>query len=447
MADILVIDDDLSIARSFERFLTHEKHSFRIAGGAEEGLRFIAERAPNLIFMDVRMPGLDGIQALPLIRERCPDADVVIMTAYSSSQTSIDAMRAGAFDLLIKPLGLDQLKAIIARVIEAQRVRARLEADPVSAGDDGAPSLVGESPQMHAVFKVIGRLATLDVPALIVGERGTGKRVVVATIHTNSPRRDQALTVIDCRGSEGAAELQAVLDGSVTGTVQLVSVEALSVRDQAKLAGLLQASGQPASARVMASTEMDLPDLVRRGEFNRDLHESIGVVTLRLPPLRERRDDIPRLVDALLRRLSSELGRQVRGVDNHVQRLFREHPWPGNIIELSNVLRRAAILSATDVIAVDDLGDSLALPRQPVRRSIDTDLGRAAREALAARLAAGVAPNESPYHDVVTVVEEALVLEALDMTHGNQLKAAELLGVNRTTLRKRASSAKGESSA
>jgi DNA-binding NtrC family response regulator len=438
MADILVIDDDLSIARAFERFLTHEQHSFRIAGGAEEGLRLIAERVPNLIFMDVRMPGLDGIQALPMFREHCPDADVVIMTAYSSSQTSIDAMRAGAFDLLIKPLGLEQLKAIIARVLEAQRVRVKLVDSPVAAVDEDTPSLVGESPQMHAVFKMIGRLATLDVPALVTGERGTGKRVVVATIHANSPRRDQPLTVIDCRGPEADAELRSVLEGAVTGTVHLAAVEALSVGNQTRLAAVLR-PGQTLKVRLMASTEMDLADLVERGEFNQELREAIAVVTLRLPPLRERRDDIPLLVEILLRRLSSELGRHVRGVNGQVQKLLREHPWPANIIELSNVLRRAAILSATDVITVDDLGDGLSVQRQPARRLTDTELGRAAREALTSRLAAGVAPNESPYHDVVTVVEEALVQEALDITKGNQLKAAELLGVNRTTLRKRAS--------
>lgn len=438
MADILVIDDDQAIARAFERFLTLERHEFRIAGSAEEGLRLLSERVPNLIFLDVRMPGLDGLQALPLIREQCPDADVVIMTGHSSSQTSIDAMRAGAFDLLIKPLGLDQLRAIIARVIAAQQVRARLQARPL-ASDVADVGLVGESPAMHAVFKTIGRLATVDVPALIVGERGTGKRVVVATIHANSPRSGEPLTVIECRGPGGPEELQAVLNRSVTGTVQLATVEAMPLREQARLAAALRDTTAPLRARVLASTEMDLAALVEQGDFNRDLYEAIAVVTVRLPPLRERRDDIPLLVDVLLRRLSAELGRTIRGVDGHVEQRFREHSWPANIIELSNVLRRAAILSATDVITIDDLGDSLTTQPRPPRLA-DSDLARAARAALASRLAAGVGPDESAYHLVVSEVEEVLVQEALNITQGNQVKAAELLGVNRTTLRKRAPS-------
>lgn len=437
MADILVIDDDQSIARAFERFLKHDRHEFRIGSSAQEGLRLLSERIPDLVFMDVRMPGLDGLQALPMMRAQYPAADVVIMTAHSSSQTSIDAIRAGAFDLLTKPLDVEHLRSIIAKVTAAQAVRTKVAAAGEADEFEGS-ALVGDSAAMLDVFKLIGRLATLDVPALVVGERGTGKRMVVSAIHGNSLRNDRPLHVIDCAGPDPTTELDPLFNRTLSGTAHLVGVEALSPRHQAHLAVLLRDRVSSPTARVVASTAVDLAELVERGEFNRELFEDLAVITLHLPPLRERRDDIPLLVDFLLRRLSRELGRPVQGVDAMVMRQFREHSWPGNIAELANVLRRAGILSSTGVITVDDLGDSLTTRRNAVRRSGDAGLTRAAKEALRERLAVPAAPDASVYHDVVSIVEEALVQEALDITDGNQVKAAELLGVNRTTLRKKA---------
>ncbi|TAK15617.1 MAG: sigma-54-dependent Fis family transcriptional regulator, partial [Acidobacteria bacterium] len=283
-----------------------------------------------------------------------------------------------------------------------------------------------------------GRLATLDVSALVVGERGTGKRSIVAAIHENSARRNQPLTLIDCHGPEAGAEIQRLCELKIVGTVHLVHVEALVTRDQLRLAACLREHAGQLPMRLIASTEMDLGPLAEQGEFDRELFDELAVITLRLPPLRERRDDIMPLVEVLLRRLSREIGRPIQGIDPAVAKLFRGHSWPANISELASVLRRAGILSATGVITPDDLGDSLTARRQSVRRTGDSALAKATREALRERLAA--AGEGSPYHDVVGIVEETMVAEALDITGGNQVKAAELLGVNRTTLRKRAQS-------
>jgi DNA-binding NtrC family response regulator len=438
MADILVVDDDQAIARAFERFLKFDRHTFRIASSAEEGLHLLAERAPDLVFLDVRMPGLDGLDALPRMREAFPAVDVVIMTAHGTSQTSIDAMRAGAFDLLAKPLDVDQLRAIIAKVAAAQLVRAKVGV-AADAGNENAALLVGESPAMRDVFKLIGRLATLDVPALVVGERGTGKRLVVGTIHANSARSGDPLTLVDCHAPDVSTELDAALRPTSRGTVHLSGIDGLPARDQARLNVALRARFPSEGARVIASTATNLIELSTAGEFDRELAETLGVITLTLPPLRERRDDLPRLVDVLLQRLSREVGRSIQGVEPEVERMFREHTWPGNIAELANVLRRAAILSATGVIGVDDLGDALSARRTSARRGTDTALGKAAKDALRDRMTPAPGNNtDSLFHDVVAVVEEALVQEALDITSGNQVKAAEMLGVNRTTLRKKA---------
>jgi len=190
--------------------------------------------------------------------------------------------------------------------------------------------------------------------------------------------------------------------------------------------------------RLIGSSELDPSTLVEQGEFDRELYDELSVITLRLPPLRERRDDIAPLVEVLLRRLSRETGRTIQGIDSAVAKMFREHSWPANISELASVIRRAGILSSTGVISAGDIGESLAERRHSVRRTGDSSLAKATRDALRDRLAAGGAPDSSPYHDVVSVVEETMVAEALDITGGNQVKAAELLGVNRTTLRKRA---------
>src|SRR5689334_17841572 len=193
MADILVVDDDQSIATAFERFLAHEGHEYALASNAEDALRLVEERRPALVFMDVRMPGVDGLQALKTLRGRYPDVYVVIMTAHGTSQTSIDAMRAGAFEYVTKPLDLDELRTVIGHALSAKASVA-----PAAGAQPARTALVGDSPGMQEVFKLIRVLAANDVPALVTGERGTGKELVVATLHDNSARRDQPFITIDC---------------------------------------------------------------------------------------------------------------------------------------------------------------------------------------------------------------------------------------------------------
>ena len=192
MADILIVDDDQAIATAFEHFLTYEGHTFRLASSAAEGMTLLEQRLPDVVMMDVRMPGVDGVTALQQMRRRFPDLYVVMMTAYSSSQSSIDAIRAGAFDYLTKPLDLDQLRGVIGRALAAQHASGE-SSSAATAGLEPPVMLIGDTPAMREVYKMIGRLATNSVTALIVGEHGTGKGLVVATIHGNSARRDRPL--------------------------------------------------------------------------------------------------------------------------------------------------------------------------------------------------------------------------------------------------------------
>jgi two-component system, NtrC family, nitrogen regulation response regulator GlnG len=439
MADILVVDDDQSIANAFGHFLSFEGHTYRLASNVPDALEMIAERSPTLIMMDVRMPGVDGLQGLKEIRSRFPGVDVVIMTGYGTSQTSIDAIREGAYDYLTKPLDLDELREIIRKVLAAHRTRPTPDAY-TSAEPAAQPVLVGETAAMRDVYKMIGRLATNDVPALVLGEHGTGKRLVIATIHDNSPRRDRPFLAVDCRTLPDAA-IEAELFEQATGTVQLAGVDSLPLALQSRLARALAhdgaRGGSRLQARVLASSEKDLGELVAAGTFSRELYQTLGVITLRLPPLRDRRDDIPLLVRHFVQRLNAYLNRTILRVDDEVSRLLQEYAWPGNVAELEVVLKRACIVARSDVITTDEIG-GLGDSRFPARQDVESTLVRAVRTALQERLVeSSGAADASAFHDIIDLVETALVKEGLAITNGNQLKAAAILGVNRATLRKK----------
>jgi DNA-binding NtrC family response regulator len=441
VADILVVDDDESIATAFQHFLTYEGHSFRIASNAEDATMLMTERQPNVVIMDVRMPGVDGLQALEEIRSRFPDVYVVIMTAYGTSQTSITAIRQGAFDYVSKPLDLDRLRSVIDKALEAQTIRDNANATIVLDGVSKGVALVGETAAMHEVYKMIGRLAANDVPALIVGERGTGKRLVVKTIHDNSTRREQAFLSLDCASIPEAA-LETALFGQDSGTVHVGAVEALTPLLQGRLAHALtdqRSSGidrRSLAARVLATTEKDLLEEVRSGTFNRELYDVLAVITVRLPTLRERRDDIPLLVRHFIERFNDELSRTIKGVDGEVLRRLQEYSWPGNVGELERVIKRACIVARSDVVTADEIGQSLDVARFN-RQGVESALSRTVRTALHERLVDRSESPSSAFHDIVSLVESSLVHEALTITNGNQVKAADILGVNRATLRKK----------
>ena len=444
MADILVVDDDQSVASAFENFLSFEGHTCRLASNAEEAMQLIAARRPALVMMDIRMPGVDGLSALKQIRSAFPDLYVVMMTGYGTSQTSIDAIRSGAYDYLTKPLDLEEIRGVIRKAIEAQQTRTSAEsASAVEA--EPLPRLVGSAAAMQDVYKTIGRLAGIDVPALVVGEHGTGKQLVVATIHENSSRAERPFRVLDCGTLEDPAVEQALFDGS-QGTVQLSQVERLSPGLQVRLASALgdtptrHAATDHLNVRVIASTENDLAALSQSGSFNRELYAALSVVTVKLPPLRERREDVPLLVRHFIQRFNVEFDRTIAGADDRVLAVLQDYSWPGNVGELETVVKRGCILARSDVITVDEIGDRLGERRAVTRGDAESSLAAAAKTALQERLVSSADDaSASPYHDIIDIVETTLVQEALKVTNGNQVKAAAVLGVNRATLRKKIS--------
>jgi len=437
MADILVVDDDASVAGALRRFLDSEGHQSRVVNGVAEGLAAIGERRPDLVMMDIRMPGIDGMAGLDQMQARYPGLCIVMMTGYGTSQTSIDAMRAGAFDYLTKPPDLDQLRRVIARAVAP--------ATPVASDEDASapvkPSLVGETPAMVELYKMIGRLSKNDVPALFVGEQGTGKSLAIAMLHDSSARSGAPLVRVDC--TLPAAALEEAIFGDAIGTLHLSNIEALPPALQTRMVRALSDADRAHSterirARVLASTTADLVSAVNAGTFRRDLYDIISLIAIRLPPLRERREDLPLLIRHFIRAINAKLNRNIRAVDDEAARRLQDHAWPGNIGELERVLTRAAILAGGDTITSNDIA---FLTNAVYRAGTEglTSLGVAVRAALQERLVD--APKDaSVFHHIVDAVETALVKEALEITNGNQVKASELLGLNRATLRKKAPS-------
>jgi two-component system nitrogen regulation response regulator GlnG len=382
--------------------------------------------------LDIRMPGVDGMAGLGQLQQQHPGLCIVMMTGYGTSQTSIDAIRGGAFDYLTKPVDLDALRQVTARALQS-----RAPAAATAPGEPPKPQLVGETPAMLELYKMIGRLATNDVPALFVGEHGTGKSLAIAQLHDSSARSREPLVRIDCALPE--LTIESALFADHGGTAHLVNVEALPAAVQPRLFRAISERSPSADrlrARVIASTSADLVAAVGAGTFSRDLYDAISLITIHVPPLRERRDDLPLLIRHFIQIINAKLNRSIRGVDDPAMKKLQDHAWPGNVRELERVLTRAAILVAGDVITANDLSfltDSVFMAGSDGLSGLE----RSARAALQERLVEA-APGASVFHQIVDAVEAALVKEALAITNGNQVKASELIGLNRATLRKKA---------
>ena len=434
---ILVVDDDASVAGALARFLDNEGHASRVVNGVSEALAAIDARRPDIVLMDIRMPGIDGMAGLDQIQAKYPGLCVVMMTGYGTSQTSIDAMRAGAFDYITKPPDLDVLRRVISRALASSAAVDHGEEVDAPA----KPSLVGETPAMVELYKMIGRLSKNDVPALFVGEPGTGKSLAIAMLHDSSARGHEPLLRVDCTLPMPA--LEAMLFGETTGTLHLDDVEGLPLAMQVRLVRAVSDADRVHSterlrARLLASTSADLVAAVAAGTFRRDLYDIISLITIHLPPLRDRRDDLPLLIRHFIRTINAKLNRNIRGLEDQAAKKLQEHGWPGNISELERVLTRAAILAGGDTITANDIAFLTESVFQAGTEG-SSSLERSVRAALQERLVD--APKDaSVFHHIVDAVETALVKEALAITNGNQVKASELLGLNRATLRKKAPS-------
>src|SRR5579883_2137630 len=459
MPTLLIVDDEPSILLAFRRVFRSTPLEVLTAETGGEGLARARERRPDVIVLDVQLPDQTGLDVLRKLREWDARSLVIFITGKSTTDTAIEAMKLGAFEYLLKPLELAQLRQVIERALGISRLMhvpaVVAEAEPV---DDRADAIVGRCPAMQEVYKAIGRVAGQDVTVLIAGESGTGKELVARAIYRHSKRAGRPFLAINCAAlpealveSELFGHEQGAFTGAVRqrvgkfeqcdeGTILLDEIGDMPLPVQAKMLRLLQeqrfervGGNQTLSTRVrvLAATNHDLDRLVAEGKFRSDLYYRLKGVTIAVPALRDRRDDIPLLAQHFLARFVREMGLDVRGFDPAVVDSFLAYPWPGNIRELQGVIRSALVRTSGGVVLPEFLPPAVrggAAAHGPA----PAGAGPCLADLVDAALRDG---RGDVYARVLAQVERELLTRALRQTHGHQANASELLGINRATLR------------
>ncbi len=456
---VLVADDEPSIRFVLREILEESGCEVDEVGDGDAAFEALASGAFQLAFLDIRMPGQTGLELLERVESTGAGVAIVIITAQNTFDNAVAAMRRGALDYLVKPFGIEEVKTIVGRVLRAQALEREVCALRREAVASAAPGdrLVGRSPALLEIFKSIGRLATRDVSVLITGESGTGKELVARAIHAASPRADRPFVAVNTAAiprelleSELFGHERGAFTGAVAaragrfreaagGTLFLDEVGDMPMDLQAKLLRVLQdgevtpvggAAPQVVDLRIIAATHRDLDAAVAAGGFREDLLYRLRVVPLHIPPLRERRDDIPVLAQHFLARYAPQLagGRRVL-TDAALERLLR-HAWPGNVRELENALKRALVLSSSEPLGGDDFAFLEARAGAEAEQSLEDLVRCEASRGLDAA-------DGEVYRRTIERVERPLIEAALARTDGNQIRAAALLGINRNTLRKK----------
>ncbi len=461
-ARILIADDEDSLRWVLEKGLRQAGYEVAAAKDGEGALRAFEAEPYDLVFLDVRMPGLDGLMALGKLREIRSDANVIVMTAHGTMETAIQAMQRGAYDYLAKPFDLDEVLLLTERALEARRLTqevARLRKGLQEVKEFSA--LIGRHPRMQEVYKAIGRIAGSDVTVLLRGESGTGKELVARAIHHYSRRSGRAFVAVSCAAIPATlleSEMFGHERGAFTdakerrlgkfelaqgGTLYLDEIGDMPVELQTKLLRALQertierVGGQESirvDVRVLAATNRDLDAAIRQGAFREDLYYRLNVVTLNLPPLRERRRDVPLLVEHFLAKYAETLGEC--GVAPEALDRLVGHEWPGNVRELENVIQRAMVMAQNGVILPEHL------PIGPVSAAASVAVDATLEEIIERKLlecVRGLRERASAnlYDLIIGLVEKPLLRAVLRETAGNQVRAAQILGINRNTLRKK----------
>ena len=458
MNNILIIDDDDKLRKSFEKLLSEEGYSVQSAPSGEAGLEMIPEKCPDLVILDMRLPGMNGFETFKAIHEIDPKLPVIIMTAYGTTETAIEATKLGAFDYLLKPFDIPDMLSIITQALEA----GRFMRSPVvmNTAPEEAPrdAIIGRSSPMQEVYKAIGRVSSTDATILIRGESGTGKELVARAIYHHSPRAGKPFHVINCVaipetlleselfGYEKGAFTGAIhrrvgkIEQTNGGTVFLDEIGDMTFGLQAKILRLLQEKkierlgGRetiPVNVRIIASTNRDLEAAIADNHFREDLYYRLKVVTIWLPPLRDRKDDIPLLTDYYISRYSSELGKDNPGITKGAKAMLGNYLWPGNVRELANIIQKVLIFNRGTPIRPEDI--TQALSGNDFGQGTASETGyQGVREWARQMLIAG---KEGNIFDIsLDRFASILISEALEITGGNRSQAAKLLGLSRPTL-------------
>jgi two-component system NtrC family response regulator/two-component system nitrogen regulation response regulator GlnG len=458
MSRILVVDDDAGIQRAFQTLLKGRGHEILSAGSGEAGLQILETEDPDLILLDVWMPGINGLETFQAIKARHARTPVIVMTGAGTMNLAIEASKIGAFDFRLKPFDPGQMLELIDKALDS----VRLAEEPVANADNASPSsqdlIIGGGPAMQELFRSIGRVAPTDATVLIRGASGTGKELVARAIRQHSRRSDKPMVLVNCaaipetlleselfgyeRGAFTGADKSrtGMFDRADGGSILLDEIGDVPLSIQAKILRVLQdktferiggAETVRVDVRILAATNRDLEQAIAEGRFREDLYHRLNVVTIHLPLLRERREDIPALAQAFLARFAKELEIEKPALSDAGLALLSAYDWPGNVRELEHCLRRALIFTRGFAIQKDDLLKAMESKTgsAPVLRP---GLNEALRTFVSGYLDANAGPDCEPR--LTAAVEKELLMEALRRANGNQSKAAELLGIPRPTL-------------
>jgi DNA-binding NtrC family response regulator len=466
MSKILIADDERTICDAFSRLIEMEGHQPLIASNGKNALQIIREQQPDAVFMDVKMPGMDGLEALTLIQQENINIPVVIMTAYGTMETAMQAVQKGAFDYLGKPVELSRARQLLKQMLTFTAMQNTRAEEPAEIPPATTSILVGQSAPMQELFKLMGLLTTNDMTALITGESGVGKELVARGIHQHGNNSHQPFIAINCaaipenlleselfgheRGSFTGADGRRLGHFEVAGkgTLFLDEIGELPFSVQSKLLRVLQersftrigsSTGIPLQARIIAATNRNLERDVAEKNFREDLYHRLNVITLCVPPLRQRKEDIELLARHFLAQASHELNKPLRDLDTAAIQRINSYPWPGNVRELEHVIKRSVLMARSEILTIHDL-KMPALAQENVKQSTKdslTHLGLAVREALHEAISQSEQQNResSIFHSLTTYVETELISEALRLSKNNQVSAAKKLGLHRTTLR------------
>ncbi len=434
---ILIIDDDASLRRVLEYNLQEAGYEVLAAADGANGLLLFEEHRPPLVITDLKMPGMGGFQVLAAVKDRSPDTLVIVITAFGAVETAVEAMKLGAYDYITKPFNRDELRLVVQKAMEMQGLseeNRRLREELAERAE--FRSIVGISRAMERVFATVRKVADTEAAVLITGESGTGKELVARAIHSLSSRRNGAFVAVNCAAiprdlleSELFGHVRGAFTGAVRdkagkfqladgGTLFLDEVGELPLELQPKLLRALQEKSvepvggtapQKLDVRVVAATNADLEEAIAAGAFRDDLYYRLAVIPLHLPPLRERREDIP----LLIRHFTAKHGGEGVLFAPEALALLQEYPWPGNVRELENTVERLLILRSGDTIGVDDLPDKVA-----------------GRKSAGKGRVVNLPPDGYSLEDL----EREVVLEALERNDWNQTKAARFLRIPRHTL-------------
>jgi nitrogen regulation protein NR(I) len=455
---IYIVDDDDQLRKSFHKLLTEEGYQVESAASGEAGLKLIQQSIPDVVILDIRLPGMNGLETFQAIHTLDPKLPVIIMTAYGTTETAIEATKMGAFDYILKPFEIPEMLRVIAKAIEAGRfMRSPIEID-ITPENASLEAIIGRSGAMQEVYKAIGRVSSTDATVLVRGESGTGKELVARAIYQHSLREKKPFLVINCVAIPETlleSELFGYEKGTFTGathrrigkieqahggTVFLDEIGDMPFGLQSKILRLLQEKSIerlggratiPVDVRIIAATNRNLEIALDENRFREDLYYRLKVITIWLPPLRDRKSDIPLLSDYFLSRYAAEVGIDNPGITDPAKEILNGYAWPGNVRELANVIHKALIFNRGAPLGAEEISQTIR-EKNAVRSTDEVSRDRLLQEWIRDRLTNR--SSSTVFDDCIDRFSSILISEALHMTAGNRSSAAKLLGLSRPTL-------------